>query len=82
MARKIVKRGSIVLVRYPFTDLTDVKVRSAIVITPDSLLPILEDVMCVFISLVIPIKPLPTDIILETKDPSFAKNRLEISLSS
>ena len=43
MASRIVKRGSIVLIRYPFTDLSGEKVRPAIILTPDSLLPILPD---------------------------------------
>ena len=45
MAQSIVKRGSVVLIRYPFTDLT-AKVRPALVVTPDHLLPRLEDVLC------------------------------------
>ena len=39
MAESVVKRGSVVLIRYPFTDLTGVKVRPALVVTPDQLLP-------------------------------------------
>jgi hypothetical protein len=39
MARQIVMRGSVVLIRYPFTDLTGVKVRPAIVHTSNRLLP-------------------------------------------
>ena len=50
MAQSIVKRGSVVLIRYPFTDLTGAKVRPALVLTPDHLLSRLEDVLCLFIS--------------------------------
>src|SRR4029450_6580656 len=50
MAQPIVKRGSVVLIRYPFTDLTGAKARPALVVTPDHLLPRLEDVLCLFIS--------------------------------
>jgi len=50
MAESVVKRGSVVLIRYPFTDLTGVKVRPALVVTPDQLLPRLQDVLCLFIS--------------------------------
>lgn len=39
MAQPLVKRGSAVLIRYPFTDLTGAKVRPALVVTPDPLLP-------------------------------------------
>jgi hypothetical protein len=38
MAQPIVKRGSVVLICYPFTDLTGAKVRPAIVLTPNHLL--------------------------------------------
>ena len=38
MAQSIVKRGSVMSIRYPFTDLTGAKVRPALVVTPDHLL--------------------------------------------
>ncbi len=50
MAQQIVRRGSIVLVRYPFTDLSNTKVRPAVVLTPDHLMRRLDDVLCLFIS--------------------------------
>jgi hypothetical protein len=52
MAQSIAKRGSVVLIRYLylFTDLTGAKVRPALVLTPDHLLPRLEGVLCLFIS--------------------------------
>jgi len=65
MAQSRVKRGSVVLIRYPFTDLTGAKVRPALVLTPDHLLPRLEDVLCLFISSVMPEDLLPTDFVLE-----------------
>jgi mRNA interferase MazF len=77
MARKVLKRGSVVLVRYPFTDLTGDKVRPALLVTPNSLLSTLEDVMCVFISSGIPVKALPTDMLLEPSSPSFARTGLK-----
>ena len=39
MAQSVVKRGSVVLIRYAFTDQTGAKVRPALVLTPDHLLP-------------------------------------------
>ena len=56
MGRRIVKRGSVVLIRYPFTDLSGAKVRPAIIITPDEFLKRLDDVICLFISSVVPKK--------------------------
>ena len=65
MAQPVVKRGSVVVIRYPFTELTGAKVRPALVATPDHLLPRLEDVLCLFISAAIPADLLPTDFVLE-----------------
>ncbi len=38
MGRRIAKRGSVVMVRYPFTALSGTRVRSAIIITPGEFL--------------------------------------------
>ena len=77
MAQSIVKRGSVVLIRYPFTDLTGAKVRPALVVTPDHLLPRLEDVLCLFISSAMPDGLLPTDFVLEPVHPSFPTTGLK-----
>ena len=79
MERSSVIRGSIVLVRYPFTDLTAAKVRPALVITPDTLIPLLDDVLCLFISSSTPEAFLPTDLLLETTDPGFRQTGLKTS---
>lgn len=77
MAYPIVRRGSVVLVRYPFTDLSGEKVRPAVILTPDNLLPRIDDVLCLFISSSMPGELLPTDFVLEEKHPSFAKTGLK-----
>jgi len=77
MVKQRVKRNSVVLIRYPFTDLTGVKVRPAVILTPDHLLNELDDVLCLFISSVIPGKLLPTDFILEPEHPLFYKTGLK-----
>jgi mRNA interferase MazF len=77
MAKRIVKRGSVVLVRYPFTDLTGVKVRPAVILTPDILLPKLEDVLCLFSSSSIPTDLLSTDFVLDTAHASFGRTGLK-----
>lgn len=77
MARRVVRRGSIVLVQYPFTDLRGKKVRPAMILTPDHFLPLFQDVACLFISSVIPSHPLPTDMILTTDHPSFPTTGLK-----
>jgi mRNA interferase MazF len=77
MAQSIVQRGSVVLVRYPFTDLTGAKVRPALILTPDHLLPRLEDVLCLFISSMMPEELLPTDFILEPGHAPFLQTGLK-----
>jgi mRNA interferase MazF len=64
MAQSIVKRGSVVLIRYPFTDLTGAKVRPALV-------------LCLFISSAMPDDLLPTDFVLEPRHPSFPTTGLK-----
>ncbi|MEA1906756.1 MAG: type II toxin-antitoxin system PemK/MazF family toxin [Euryarchaeota archaeon] len=54
-----------VLVRYPFTDLTSTIVRPAVVLTPDHLMRRLDDVLGLFVSSSIPAELLPTDFVLE-----------------
>ena len=77
MAHSLVKRGSVVLIRYPFTDLTAAKVRPALVLTPDHLLPRLADVLCLFISSAMPAEFLPTDFVLDPGHPSFLHTGLK-----
>ena len=76
MAR-IVKRGSVVLIRYPFTDLSGAKVRPGVVLTPDPLIARSEDILCLFISSVIPEELLPTDFVLESTHLNFARSGLK-----
>ena len=77
MERSQVIRGSIVLVRYPFTDLTSAKVRPALVVTPDTLISRLHDVLCLFISSSPPEELLPTDLYLGPTDLSFERTGLK-----
>ena len=77
MAQSLVRRDSVVLIRYPCTDLTGVKVRPALVVTPDQLLPRVEDVLCLFISSAMPDDLLPTDFVLEPGHPSFPPTGLK-----
>ena len=76
MAQRIVRRGTIVLVRYPFTDLSSIKVRPALVVMPDQLMRKLDDVLCLFISSSMPAKTLATDFVLEPNHRSFPKTGL------
>lgn len=77
MAQSSVKRGSVVLIRYPFTDLTGAKVRPALVLTPDHLLSRVDDVLCLFISSAMPEDLLPTEFVLEHEHASFLHTGLK-----
>ncbi len=78
MAQRIVRRGSVVPVRYPFTDLSSIKVRPAVVVMPDQLMRKLDDVLCLFISSSMHAKLLSTDFVLEPNYPSFPRKWIGI----
>lgn len=50
MAERKIRYGNIVLVEYPYTNLSAAKVRPALILTPDRYLEISEDALCLFIS--------------------------------
>lgn len=77
MAEKVITRGSIVLVSYPFTDLSGSKVRPAVLLTPKFLLNKIDDILCLFISSIIPADLLPTDFILDVDHPAFSDTGLK-----
>jgi mRNA interferase MazF len=77
MAHRIIARGSVVLIRYPFTDLSSVKVRPAIVLTPDWLMPKVEDIIFLFVSSNVTHDLLPTDFVFDPRDASFSKSGLK-----
>jgi mRNA interferase MazF len=64
----ILHRGDIVLVPFPFTDLTGQKVRPAVIVSPG---PIGEDIVLAFITSVVPSPLLSTDYLLEKSHPDF-----------
>jgi mRNA interferase MazF len=76
-SKEFIERGSVVLVRYPFTDLSGSKLRPAVVVTPNDLLAALSDALFAFVTTSIPDKILPTDLIVQTNDPDFATTGLK-----
>jgi len=71
-----VRRGTIVLTPFPFTDLSGVKVRPAVVISrPDR--PG-DDVILAFISSVVPTRLLPTDLPVDPAHPDARGTGLKV----
>lgn len=72
-------RGSVTLVRFPYTDLNVSKVRPAVIVTPDHYLARGGDVLCAFISSALPDPLLGTDVIIRSSDPDFLRTGLKRS---
>ena len=71
------KRGDIVLVPFPFTDLSLRKIRPAVIISPD---PQGEDIILAAISSVpLKTKLMPTEFMFESTHPDFSKTGLKKS---
>lgn len=68
------KRGDIVLVPFPFTDLTSLKVRPAVLVSAD---PQGDDVIIAFISSVVPDSLGETEFSLTSKNKDFASTGLK-----
>lgn len=71
------KRGAIILVPFPFTDLSSQKIRPALIISDPKFSP--DTVTVVFISSITSQKYLKTDILIKDDDTSFEKTGLKKS---
>ena len=69
------KRGTIVLIPFPFTDLTAAKVRPALIVSDASKTN--EDFTVVFISSIIRQRLEPSHLLLRTQDKDFEKSGLK-----
>src|SRR5579872_6850573 len=78
MAR-IPRRGDVVLIGFPFTDLSATKVRPAVVVSPDAAQRDSGDVLLAAISSVVPARPRPSDAILAVDDAEFGSSGLKKS---
>jgi len=67
-------KGKIVLVPFPFTDLTTTKLRPALVLFEGE-----QDVVVAFISSRVPEKPSLTDIVVDENHPEFGMTGLHVS---
>ena|GEM_PF-918960 len=70
----VLHRGDVVLVPFPFTDLSGRKVRPAVIVSPD---PVREDIILAFITSVIPSPLRDTDYLLDTSHPEFSQTGLK-----
>lgn len=67
-------RGTIVLTKFPFTDLSSVKRRPALVLSVDN--PADPDVIVAFISSVVPLSSASTDFVINMAHPDFKQTGL------
>lgn len=67
-------RGTIVLTKFPFTDLSSAKRRPAVVLSAENATD--PDVIMAFISSVIPAVVTPTDFVLDIAHPDFGQTGL------
>ena len=67
------KRGDIVLVRFPFSDYSSTKLRPALVISATNE----KDICVAFISSVVPLELEKTDFLLQVEDDGFIQTRLK-----
>jgi len=74
---RVLNRGDIVLVSFPFTDLTTIKVRPAVVISNDSINTKEEDIILAFISSVVPVQTKDTDFVIKESEPYFQATGLK-----
>jgi mRNA interferase MazF len=70
-------KGKVVLVPFPFDDLSTTKVRPAVCLTNP--IGVHHHVILAFITSVIPTDLMATDIVLDTSDPDFATTGLRVS---
>lgn len=71
------KRGTVVLTPFPFTDLSGKKARPAVVVSPSDRPG--EDVILAFVSSVKPLTLLPTDLSIDTSHPDFRASGLKVA---
>ena len=70
------RRGTVVLTPFPFTDLSGAKVRPAVVVSRSDRPG--DDVILAFVSSVVPSRSLPTDLVVDPSRPNFRETGLKV----
>ena len=70
------RRGTVVLTPFPFTDLSGAKVRPAVVASRTDRPG--DDVILAFVSSVVSPRPLPTDLVVDPSHPHFRETGLKV----
>ncbi len=70
------RRGTVVLTPFPFSDFSGAKVRPAVVVSRDDRPG--SDVILAFVSSVVPPRPLPTDLVVDPSHPDFRATGLKV----
>lgn len=70
-------RGKVVLVPFPFDDLTESKVRPAVCLTEP--VGALRHVVLAFVTSQVEARPLSSDLVLDPHDPDFAQTGLRLA---
>lgn len=78
MKLEAVPRGGVVLVAFPFTDLSAVKVRPALVLSGPDFHRRHRDAILAAISSVVPSRPAPTSVLIATADAEFRATGLRV----
>ena len=77
---RALRRGDVVLVAFPFTDLTATKVRPAVVVSPDRAHRDTGDVLLAAVSSVLPQRGLlPSELLVADRNPGFGATGLRRS---
>jgi mRNA interferase MazF len=69
-------RHSVVLVPFPFDDLSGIKVRPAVCLT--NAIGVHRHIVLAFITSVVPPQPEPTDVMLDSASADFARTGLKV----
>ena len=72
-------RGEIVLVPFPFTDLSQQKARPAVVLSPWAFNVRSADVIVAAVSSKVPTTPSKSELVIERDDPALASTGLRVS---